>query len=70
LSPALIFEEAQTVAFREPRVLKKARILVAVTKEEPVPSIEARQRESFTLLGLLKEIVYPRSTSHAVKRNG
>jgi hypothetical protein len=70
LSPALIYEEAQTVAFREPRVLKQGRILVTVAKEEPAPSTEARQREPCTLLGLLNEIVYPKSTSHAVRRTG
>ena len=64
LSPELVSKVVKTDSFAEPRVLKRARVLVAVTKDgetfhhAPLPS-----REPPTLLGWMEEGVYPKPTA-------
>lgn len=70
VSPELVFEEAKTASFGEPRVLKRGRVLVAKTKEErgPYTGPSPRPREPPTLLALLNEAVHGRQASNVGKR--
>jgi hypothetical protein len=58
LSPELVFRAVKADSFAEPRVLKRGRILVAVTPEEhgPYAGPLSRPKESPTLLGFMAEI--------------
>jgi hypothetical protein len=58
LSPELVFRAVKADSFAEPRVLKRGRVLVAVTPEEHGPYTRplSRPKESPTLLGFMAEI--------------
>lgn len=60
LSPELVFRAVKADSFAEPRVLKRARVLVALTKEEhgPYTGSSSRSREPPTFLGLVDEIIH------------
>ena len=69
LSPELVFRAVKTASFGEPRVLKRARVLVAVTKEEhgPFTALPLRSKEPPTLLGWMDGTVHPRTTVQGSK---
>ena len=69
LSPELVFRAVKTDSFGEPRVLKRARILVAVTKEEhgPYTGPAPLPREPPTFLGLLDETIHSKQTGYVKK---
>ena len=65
LSPELVFRAVKADSFAEPRVLKRGRILVAVTPEEhgPYAGPLSRLKESPTLLGFMAETNDAKSSS-------
>ena len=64
ISPELVCKAVKTDSFGEPRVLKRARVLVAATKdgESFYDAASLPSREPPTLLGWMEEGVYPRPT--------
>jgi len=64
LSPELVCKAVKTDSYGEPRVLKRARVLVAVTKDGETfdHATSLPSREPPTLLGWMEEGVYPKPT--------
>jgi hypothetical protein len=69
ISPGLVFESVKADNFGEPKVLKKARILVAVTKEEQGPYLPPKLHpsENASVLGWLEEKLYPQKERGGVR---
>ena len=63
LAPGLVLERAQAQYFGEPKILKKPRILVAVTKEEDgfYQPVLPRHGDPYTLLGWMEEKLQSRN---------